>query len=320
MNQTLKRKPIETDSDRYGGYNSPRFLNVDEPQYSPRPTRTTFVQGDTIREFNNSVYKPQRTYSYEQPVQKNAFVNYETPNAFGARTALEPRTAYESRTTHQSRISFEPETGLFSGATLEKDAPPMNFTSFAYTKIPATVPDFIGDATADEVLREYSKIKQSKKLSGEQIMPPIIERRKQKEKVAYREKAEREVVDTSVQESTKPAIKTNQKAMLGVYIFIVLAIAIAIIATGVAVGASQARVSALEEQVITQRQELAVQEAELARTFDAEWLRLMALGGGLVQGGDYTEIPLIDIQEPSAPAAPSNWFDRFSRFISGVFS
>jgi len=57
----------------------------------------------------------------------------------------------------------------------------------------------------------------------------------------------------------------------------------------------------------------------LFRMLDPNYLEFIAQQNGMTPNGSYSEFNLLELQNPPVHEAPSNWFDRFSRFVSGIF-
>ena len=324
MATRIPRQSTTQDTQRFVDYpyqsNNQNFVYFDEPQVIVQQTRN--AHHGAFSDFGNP------TTATVDP-----YVEF--------RNSRSGRVGYENVGINNQQYSnpqyIPPQNVQYSNASYSE---PLNINAPVYSgRIPASVPDSIGDVVGDEV-KEYNKEKRNKKRTQEQIMPSIARHRQatiaveepvaivaSRPTTARSARVEREVAptvakqtETRVVASPKPALKPQDKKMLAVYIAIVLAVAIAIIATGVAIGASNVRASALENQLIETRQELALQEAELSRLSDEAYLALRAGGQGLVPNTNgYSEVPLIELQGPQSIDAPTNWFDRFSRFISNMF-
>jgi len=291
MNTTLKRRTITTDEDRYGGYKSQPTVNFGAYE----PTRSTFRHDGVYSDFGVP--------------KSDSYTDFRSEKV----ATQEPRNSF-SYQPHVRQVTFSPTVSVPNS---------FEFSPPTYSKIPAVQPDYIGDPAGEE-LKRFSKEKASKKRTGEQMMPSIkkhaiVEIKEEKIVGKTVEKASQSKETADGQAAARPTFKLNQKAMLAVYIVIILAVAIAIIATGVAIGTAQSRTVELEYQLSGQLREIAVQEAELARLLDPAYLELRAQGEGLVPNELFTELPLLELQDVSEYTPPTNWFDRLSRFISNMF-
>jgi len=302
MNTTLKRRARSTEEERYGGYQNQPTVNFGNFE----PSRNNAFSYESFSDFGN----PRPNYSQDSFTVAQRVAASESRNNFNSDPSVRHITFNEPILSGSNSVS-----------TSE-----LVFSSPAYSKIPAVQPEYIGDRTAQE-LREYSKEKASKRRSSEQLMPLVTKRQKQ-EKTQRLEKISTapvvtEAVESTEQTATSPrtGFKLSQKSMLAVYIAIVVAVAIAIIATGIAIGTAQSRTADLENQLIEQRHELAVAEAELARLLDPDYLAFRAGQDGFVPNADsyISEFPLLELQDTPEFIPPTNWFDALSRFISGLF-
>lgn len=117
----------------------------------------------------------------------------------------------------------------------------------------------------------------------------------------------------------KHKMETRTKAMLAIYLFVVLALAAIVIATGVAISSASARVSSLNQEISERNSYLLEQNVRLELLNDEDAIRGKATVNGMTQAENITEIDLLPLDENTTYERSTNWFDRFCRFLSRIF-
>ena len=147
-------------------------------------------------------------------------------------------------------------------------------------------------------------IETGKRMPQEEFMPGI-------------DKKEKEERQTAAKTNAKLELKT--KAMLAVYLIIVIALAAVVIATGVAISAANARVGKLNNMIGDRSALLVEQNAELNVLNDNDAITGKAVNIGMIKGENAQTIQLIPVGEPTEYQRSTNWFDKFCDFIGGIF-
>ena len=181
---------------------------------------------------------------------------------------------------------------------------------FSYSKATALTTVAPAPLTTEAVLQEATITKGRYQAHPKQGIMLDITKRTEKQPVAK---------PATNETPAKKQLSSKDKKMLLIYLTIVVAVVVAIIATGIAISQANTAQAALSATAQEQQQMLILQEAELARLQDPEFLRLLALGQNMQPIDTYTSIELIELNTPPTHTAPTNWFDRLSRFISGLF-
>jgi|GEM_PF-2764760 len=303
MATRITRRNIATDDDRYGGYKKELFINSNDVAYTADKK-----SGYYTVELDDSYGRARSTIAIPEPDISYPAVNLPEPKRIELYNRLisEPKNkTVHTRTTRRVSTNSDYEAVRIPGF----EAPTNYSTSetFEYSVKPPRQQIEEVAATTVAPTRRYSKPVKDEEFDEEKIIPRIAR------------------YDDRVQASDKKAnakkasLKSKDKNMLFIYIAIVLAVAVAIIATGIGIGVSTRSATALEDQLIEQRQVLAESEIELFRMQDPDYLAFRASQQGMTTIISYTQVPLIELQPPQNFDPPSNWFDRLSKSLSNFF-
>jgi len=292
MYQRITRRQNGTEQDRYGGYGSQPQIYLDENSRNIEVNRNS-PQISIPLDSYSEIYGSHAGRASAQ----GRFAEFERLPDHGGRTYAMQQPIYQPTTIVED---FD------SSATTA----PMNYGLVNYSKMSPIKPEVIGDIDLEVEKVQRRKVK---KMPADQIMPSIA---RHSARTVNQENPQAQKKSLS-----RSKAKSQDKTMLAIYVGIVVAIAIAIIATGIAVSVSQSTSNALESQLAQQQQIILLQEAEMARLADPEYLALRAELEGMVPVGDaYTSIQLIELPTTAQTVVPSNWFDRFARFLSNMFN
>jgi cell division protein FtsL len=169
--------------------------------------------------------------------------------------------------------------------------------------------------------------------SAETEVMPRIERTRpesvrERERVTQRPAARPRAAAPAVRADEKASERTEQKAkfslsakiMLVVYVTAVLLLAAVVIGTGVAISSANTRLSVLTAERTAVAETVNAQQTELAVLSNETYLKGAAGENGYGEPPAVTQIPPVTLNDPPAYAAPTNGFDRFCDWLSGLFS
>ena len=145
---------------------------------------------------------------------------------------------------------------------------------------------------------------------SEDVMPSIKTR-------AYMTEKPEEIEKVSRSES-KEGLQSKTKLMLAIYVATVIVLAAIVIATGIAISGAENSVSSLEYQLSQKNAVIAGQQAEIAALGDDTYLTGAAVENGMQKVDNAIEVDLIDLGGTVDYEARTNWFDKFSDWLSKI--
>ncbi len=154
---------------------------------------------------------------------------------------------------------------------------------------------------AIEANTESSPIK--KRLRSEELMPSV------------KTKPEEDTQQLSIRQK----METRTKAMLAVYLLVVVALAAIVIATGVAINAANARVVSLNRDIEARNSTIIEQTTDLELLNNETFIKGSAYDNGLVEAHEPIQIELLPVGESTNYQRSTNWFDKFCDFMSRIF-
>lgn len=163
--------------------------------------------------------------------------------------------------------------------------------------------------TKNEPVREQQVMVEKKAVRVADIMPVIAAKR------TIKAETEKAPETTRREKMLSPVMK---KALIA-YLSVIVILTIAVIATGVVINSVSAEINAAEAESMSMSQTIALQQAELERLADPEYLGTIAK-----EELNMTEInsvitgKLVDVKQKQAETA-TNPFDAFCDWISSIF-
>lgn len=150
--------------------------------------------------------------------------------------------------------------------------------------------------------------KKARKKNKEEVMPSIRRREENYEREeSYYERT-----------SEKKTVSVKTKAALIVYAVTVVALAIVVIVMGVAISNINATSEMLETQITQANEYIAVQNSEIERITDTDYVMSVAQDNGMEKADGAVEVELVPTVDPIKYEGSTNWFDKFCDFISNI--
>jgi len=156
-----------------------------------------------------------------------------------------------------------------------------------------------------EIRKPENPASAKKPLRAEEVMPGII-------KPKMNENAERMM-------ELKQKMETKTKALLAIYMLVVIALAAIVIATGIAINAANSRVVALNNQIAASNEKIIEQNANLEILDSENYIKGSAYENGMVEAQNPIEIELLPVEEATSYQSSTNWFDKICDFLSNIF-
>lgn len=203
----------------------------------------------------------------------------------------------------QSEQSYAPSFRSAPPSHAEVQASAPSFYS-ARKDYPDTA-EFIG--SVDYPVRR----KKSVKREIEDVMPSIKTRAVLSDYVSKQNAAE-------ANKKEKSALKSKTKAMLGIYMVVVVALAAIVIATGIAISGLGSSVASLESELALKSVLVTQQNAELSALDNDTMMTGQATDIGMVKPSQKTEVELLPVGDVVNYEARTNWFDKFCDWLSNL--
>jgi len=139
----------------------------------------------------------------------------------------------------------------------------------------------------------------------EEVMPGIVKTKK--------------VEEPQTKTNIRQVMETKTKAMLAVYMLVVIALAAIIIATGVAINAKNTKVNTLNSEIAVRNATIIEQNANLEMLDNDNYIKGSAYNNGMVEVENPIEIELLPLEQKTTYQRSSNWFDKFCDFVGNLF-
>lgn len=227
-------------------------------------------------------------YSTRQPMRSDIERN---PSEFELPEAVSPRETEYAQSYRTPSVSAPAETTAPSFYSARKDYP--------------DTAEFVGS------IPYPARQRKTVKREIEDVMPSIKTRAVLSDSVSKQSQ-------TNTAKREKEALKPKTKAMLGIYMVVVVALAAIVIGTGIAISGIGSSLASLENELALKNALVTEQNAELAALDNDTFITGEATDMGMVKPSQKTEIELLPVGDAVNYEARTNWFDRFCDWLSNI--
>lgn len=127
------------------------------------------------------------------------------------------------------------------------------------------------------------------------------------------------VSESAPEKNAKQKVAGKTKAILALYMAIVVILSAIVIGTGLAISNANESVGQLENELAAKNAIILQQNKNLDELSDALMIENIAKEMGMVKAGEANEITLMPIVDPIKYESRTNWFDKFCDWIGMIF-